>query len=186
MYTKTELINKIWGLENKNSLQAVEELRVRGWLSDGSLRGVALCQSQLQDANLMEADLCNADFHQATLDYADLRKAKLTGVKFNRASLQGVNFDLADLNYAEMYKVNLRGARNLTEEQLSKANQLLGSIMPDGKPYDGHFNLAGDLGRARWAKLDVNNPADMADFYGVSQEIYLEGQKKSLTISSGA
>ena len=87
MYTKTELINKIWGLENKYSLQAIEELRVRGWLTDGSLRGVAMCQAQLQDANLMEADLSNADFHQANLDYADLRKARLNGAKFNRASL---------------------------------------------------------------------------------------------------
>ncbi|MGB8211961.1 MAG: pentapeptide repeat-containing protein [Anaerolineales bacterium] len=184
MYTKTELINKIWGLENKYSLQAIEELRVRGWLSDGSLRGVALCQAQLQDANLMEADLCNADFHQATLDYADLRKARLNGAKFNRASLQNVNFDMADLNYVEMYKVNLRGARNLTEQQLSKTNQLLGSIMPDGKPYDGRYNLPGDLGRARWAKVDVNDPAAMANFYGVSLDVYLAGQKNAVLATS--
>jgi hypothetical protein len=77
-----------------------------------------------------------------------------------------------------MYKVNLRGARNLCEEQLAKANQLLGSIMPDAMPYDGRFNLPGDLGRARWAKLDVNDPAIMANFYGVSLEVYLQGQKK--------
>ena len=183
MITKTELINKIWGLENKYSLEAVEELRVRGWLSDGSLRGVALCQAQLQDANLMEADLCNADFHQAHLDYADLRKAKLNGAKFNRASLQGVNFDHADLTFAELYKVNLRGARNLSDEQLAKVNQLLGSVMPDGKPYDGRYNLAGDLGRARWAKVDVNDPAVMANFYGVAPEVYLEGQKKQAPVA---
>ena len=59
MLTKTELINKIWSLENKYSLQAIEELRVRNWLSDGSLRGVAFCHAQLQGADLMEADLCN-------------------------------------------------------------------------------------------------------------------------------
>ena len=186
MYTKTELINKIWGLENKYSLQAIEELRVRGWLADGSLRGVALCQAQLQDANLMEADLSNVDFHQANLDYADLRKAKLNGVKFSRASLQGVNFDHADLNYADMYKVNLRGARNLNDEQLCQINQLLGSIMPDGKPYDGRFNLPGDLGRARWAKVDVSDPTTMANFYGVSLETYLESQKKYVLASNEA
>lgn len=184
MYTKTELINKIWGLENKYSLQAIEEMRVRGWLTDGSLRGVAMCQAQLQDANLMEADLSNADFHQANLDYADLRKARLNGAKFNRASLQGVNFDNADLNYAEMYKVTLRGARNLCEQQLIKANQLLGSIMPDGQPYDGRYNLPGDLGRARWAKLDVNDAAVMANFYGVSLEVYQQGQKKTEPVST--
>lgn len=180
MYTKTELINKIWGLENKYSLQAVEELRVRGWLSDGSLRGVVLCQAQLQSANLMDADLCNADFHQANLDFSDLRSARLNAAKFNRASLQGVNFGGADLTYAEMYKVNLRGAVNLNEAQLGKVSQLLGSIMPDGKPYDGRFNLAGDLGRARWAKVDPKDKAAMASFYGVSLDVYEEGQKHAL------
>jgi hypothetical protein len=184
MYTKTELINKLWGLENKYSLQAIEELRVRGWLSDGSLRGVALCQAQLQDANLMDADLCNADFHQASLDYADLRKARLNGAKLNRSSMQGANFDLADLNNTEMYKVNLRGARNLSEEQLAKTNQLLGTIMPDGKPYDGRYNLAGDLGRAKWAKLNVDDPAVMAEFYGVSEDVYLKGQKHATVPSA--
>jgi hypothetical protein len=184
MYTRTELINKIWGLENKNSLQAVEELRVRGWLSDGSLRGIALCQAQLQSADLMTADLCNVDFHQANLDFADLSKAKLNGAKLNRVSLQGVNFDHTDLTAADMYKVNLRGARNLTDEQLSQANELLGSIMPDGKPYDGRYNLFGDLARARWAKVDVKDPVRMSEFYGVALDVYQEGQKHTLVSSA--
>lgn len=185
MLTKTELINKIWGLENRSALQAIEELRVRGWLSDGSLRGIALCQSQLQNADLMEADLGNIDFHQANLDHADLSKARLNGAKFNRASLQGVNFDGADLTYADLYKVNLRGARNLTDEQLARANQLLGAFMPDGKPYDGRFNLFGDLSRARWAKVNVDNPQAMADFYGVSLEEYQAGQKQAVPAREG-
>jgi uncharacterized protein YjbI with pentapeptide repeats len=180
MLTKTELINKIWGLENKYSLQAVEELRVRGWLSDGSLRGTAMCQAQLQSADLMTADLCNVDFHQANLDYSDLSKAKLNGAKLTRASLQGVNFDHTDLTNADLYKVNLRGARNLTDAQLVTANELLGSTMPDGKVYNGRFNLVGDLGLARWAKVDVNDPAKWAEFYGVTLEEYLQGQKQTV------
>jgi uncharacterized protein YjbI with pentapeptide repeats len=185
MLTKTELINKIWGLENKYSLEAVAELRVRGWLLDGSLRGTALCQAQLQSADLMAADLSNVDFHQANLDFADLSKAKLNGAKLNRASLQGVNFDHTDLTNADLYKVNLRAARNLTDAQLSQANELLGSTMPDGKVYDGRFNLVGDLGLARWAKADVNDPAKMAEFYGVSLDEYLQGQNQT-AVSSAA
>ncbi|HTX89749.1 MAG TPA: pentapeptide repeat-containing protein [Anaerolineales bacterium] len=180
MVTKTELINKIWGLENKYSLQAIEELRVRGWLSDGSLRGTAFCQAQLQSADLLEADLSNIDFHQANLDFADCSKAKFNGAKLNRASLQGVNFDHADLTNADLYKVNLRGARNLTDEQLSKTNELLGSTMPDGKVYDGRFNLVGDLGLARWAKVDASSPVKMAEFYGVTLDEYLQGQKHAV------
>lgn len=177
MLTKTELINKIWSLETKYSLQAIEELRVRNWLSDGSLRGVALCRAQLQNADLMKADLCNVDFHQACLDFADLSEARLNGAKLIRTSLQGVNFDHADLTYADLHKANLHGARNLSDNQLTSANHLFGAIMPDGKPYDGRYNLAGDLAQAQWAKVDVNNPQAMADFYGVSFETYLAGQR---------
>lgn len=177
MLTKIEVINKLWSLENKYALQAVEELRVRGWLTDGSLNNIALCQSRLQSADLMEADLRNVDFHQANLDFADLSKARLNGTKLNRASLMGVNFDHADLTFADMYKANLRGARNLTEEQLSRANELLGAVMPDGKIYDGRYNLFGDLARARWAKIDAKDSQAMADFYGIDLEVYEAGQQ---------
>lgn len=172
MPTKLELINKIFTLDNKTTLQAVEELRVRGWLTDGSLRGAALCQAQMGNADLMGADLRNVDFHQANLEFADLRKARLNGAKLNRASLYRANFDQADLTYADLYKANLRGAQNLTDQQLATANQLLGAIMPDGTTYDGCFNLSGDLARARWAKIDPDDPAAMADFYGVTLESF--------------
>jgi uncharacterized protein YjbI with pentapeptide repeats len=180
MLTRIELISKLWSPENKYALEGIEELRVRGWLKDGSLRGIGLCQAQLKNADLMEADLMNIDFHQANLDYTDLSKARLNGAKLNRASLQGANFDSADLTYADLYKTNLRAARNLTDTQLSKTNQLLGAIMPDGSPYDGRFNLFGDLSRARWAKLDVDDPKVMANFYGVSLEQYLTSQEKTV------
>src|SRR5512143_739167 len=183
MPTKLELINKIYMLENKSTLQAVEELRVRGWLTDGSLRGTALCQAQMGNADLMGADLRNVDFHQANLEFADLRKAQLNGAKLNRASLYRANFDQADLTYADLYKANLRGAQNLTEKQLSSANQLLGAVMPDGTTYDGRFNLPGDLARARWAKIDANDPEGMADFYGVTLEAY-ELARKRQTVES--
>ncbi len=183
MPTKLELINKIYMLENKSTLQAIEELRVRGWLTDGSLRGTALCQAQMGNADLMAADLRNADLHQANLEFADLRKAKLNGAKLNRASMYHANFDQADLTYAELYKANLRGAQNLTEQQLAAANQLLGAIMPDGTTYDGRFNLPGDLSRARWAKINVDDPASMADFYGVTLDAYLHAHKQESVAS---
>ncbi|HEY6074697.1 MAG TPA: pentapeptide repeat-containing protein [Anaerolineales bacterium] len=177
MPTKLELINKIFKLDNKSTLQAVEELRVRGWLADGSLRGTALCQAQMGNADLMEADLRNVDFHQANLEFADLRKARLNGAKLNRASLFHANLDQADLTYADLYKANLRGAQNLTEQQLTCVNQLLGAIMPDGNTYDGRFNLPGDLARARWAKVNPDDPQSMADFYGVTLDAYLSAHK---------
>ncbi len=183
MPTKLELINKIYMLENKSTLQAVEELRVRGWLTDGSLQGSALCQAQMGNADLMGADLRNVDFHQANLEFADLRKARLNGAKLNRVSLYHANFDQADLTYADLYKANLRGAQNLTEQQLASAHQLLGAVMPDGSTYDGRFNLAGDLARARWAKINLNDPAGMAEFYGVTLEAYQRAHKQETVAS---
>ena len=184
MSSKIELVNKILSLENKPTLQAVEELRVRGWLCDGSLRGLALCHAQLQDADLMEADLCSVDFHQGNLDLADLSKARLNNAKLNRASLQRTNFDHTDLTFADMYKANLRGARNLTTEQLSSVHQLLGAIMPDGSVYDGRFDLSGDLARARWAKVNLEDVERMAEFYGVSVETYLAAHQHKACVTT--
>jgi len=172
------LINKLQSLDQKNVLKAVEELHTCGMLSDGSLRGIALCQAILQGACLKEADLCYVDLHQANLDEVDLTNAKLQAAKLNRSSLQGANLAGADLTNADLYKVNLRGARNLTEKQLSALNELFGSIMPDGSVYDGRFNLFGDLARAKWAKIKIDDSKSMAEFYGVSPEAYLQGQKK--------
>ena len=184
MSSKIELVNKILSLENKPTLQAVEELRVRGWLCDGSLRGLALCHAQLQDADLMEADLCSVDFHQGNLDFANLSKARLNNTKLNRASLQRANFDHADLTYADMYKANLRGAHNLTSEQLSTAHQLLGAIMPDGTVYDGRFDLSGDLARARWAKVNLDDAERMAEFYGVTVQVYLSAHQHKACVTT--
>jgi hypothetical protein len=182
MNSKIELVNRLQSPENKNVLEAVGELHTCGMLSDGSLRGIALCQAVLEGADLKEADLCYVDLHQANLDDADLGGAKLQAAKLNRASLRGTNLAGADLTNADMYKVNLRGARNLTDEQLSTMNELFGSIMPNGAVYDGRFNLFGDLARARWAKVNVDDPKSMAEFYGVSVETYLQGQAQKATV----
>ena len=52
MISKIELINKLQSLDNKTVLKAVEELHQCGMLSDGSLRGIALCQAILRGRRL--------------------------------------------------------------------------------------------------------------------------------------
>ena len=184
MVSKIELINKLHSLENRSVLQAVADLRACGKLCDGSLRGIALCRAQLQGADLSGADLAFVDFHQADLESANLRGIRLQAAKLNRANLEGVDLELAILTNTDLYKVNLRGARNLCDVQLSKANELFGSIMPDGSVYDGRFNLFGDLARARWAKIHTDDPKAMAEFYGISLEAYQLGQKKMAEVLS--
>lgn len=181
-----DLVRKLRSPESKLVLEAVEELRARGWLENGSLKGVVLCHCHLQRADLCKANLTDVDLHQAHLQDADLSMADLTGAKLTRANLQGVNFSAALLHGADLFKADLRDARNLSLEQLSHAKRLCFATMPDGLPYDGRFNLAGDLELARWGKVDITDPAAMAYFLGVSLETYLQGQGREVLARSMA
>jgi uncharacterized protein YjbI with pentapeptide repeats len=165
-----ELINKLRSPQNRQVLEAVEQMRARGWLTDGSLRGIGLCRVELRGADLRMADLSGVDFHQANLQGADLTFADLRCAKLTRANMQSANFRQADLTRADLFKADLYGAYNLTPEQLSKLTRLWGAILPDGNLYDGRFNLPGDLEHARWAKVDLNDPQEKARFYGYSLE----------------
>lgn len=184
MITVMDLVRKLRHTDNKRVLQAVEELRVRGWLSDGSLGGIPLCHVHMQGADLLGANLSHIDFHQAELTRADLSMANLSGARLTRADLREANLSQADLSGADLFKANLEGAHNLTDDQLSKAKRLWGAIMPDGNCYDGRYNLAGDLDFARWGRIDPNDPQAMADFLRVPLEVYLRGQGLELEKSA--
>jgi len=176
MNTKLEIINKFRSPDNQVVLQAVEALRARGWLADGTLQSRTFCRAQLQGADLMGADLSGVDFHQARLDWSDLSGANLRGAKFTRAILILANLAGAQLHGADFYKANLRGVIHLSDQQLSTVSRLWGTTMPDGLPYDGRYNLPGDIALALWNKVDLHNPNEMAAFYDVSTPVYLQGQ----------
>ena len=178
MNTINEITNKLRSHDNKIALGAIESLRARGWLEDGHINAKTFCKAQFQGADLFKANLRGCDFHQTQLEWADLSNADLTRAKLTRTNLSNTNFTSTNLNNADLYKANLRGARNLTEEQLMNVTRLSGAIMPDGKQYDGRFNLPGDLQLAEWNNIDTNSPKEMADFYGVALEAYLHGRVK--------
>lgn len=180
MVTRMDLVKKLRSSNNKDVLTAIEQLRVRGWLEDGSLNNLPLCHVHMQGADLLSADLAKVDFHQADLQGADLRNANLNKAKLTRVNLQGANLSKANLEGADMFKANLKDVRNLMDEQLTSAHRLFGATMPNGEPYDGRFNLTGDLEFARWGRVDIDNPQAMAEFFGVSLELYLEGQNQSI------
>ncbi|MEJ2562571.1 MAG: pentapeptide repeat-containing protein [Anaerolineales bacterium] len=179
MSTVMQLIRKLRNPENKIVLQAVAELRARGWLEDGSLKGIPLCYAHLQNADLFKANLTKVDLHQANLESADLSLANLQDAKLARAKMCNANFDEAFLQGADFFKANLHGAHNLNERQLTQVKRLWGAIMPDGASYDGRYNLSGDLEFARWGKIDIADQEAMADFLGVPLEVYLRGQERT-------
>lgn len=186
MTSTAELIRKLRSPENKRVLEAVEELRVRGWLTDGSLNNVPLCHVHMERADLIGAKFHNVDFHQADLRWADLSMADLSGTDLSRVELQGANLSATNLEVADMYKANLQGAHNLTDEQLAQAKRLFGATMMDGNIYDGRYNLPGDLQFALWGKVDPRDAEAMAKFLGVPLPIYLQGQRHSTVSIRGA
>jgi pentapeptide repeat protein len=118
--------------------------------------------------------LDNGSLENAYLSYANLR-----GVDLTNADLEGARLTKAKLHGAYLSKANLEGT-TLTVAQLAQAYSLLGTIMPDGREYDGRLNLEGDVYFARENKVDVNDPISMAQFLGVSLEDYLKGQEWSM------
>lgn len=176
MTTLSRTLRKIRQPNQKQAVSAVEELRARGWLKDGSLEGVRLCHARLNEADLFKANLRKVDFHQAHLVRVDFSGANLTGAKLARTDLRGANFSETILTDADLLKANLSGAINLSEEQLSQVKRLCFATMPDGMPYDGRFRLPADLELARWGSVDPDDAEAMAYFLGVNLQTYLDGQ----------
>lgn len=170
-------ISKLRSSENKRVLEAVEELRAHGGLGDGSLKGIALIHAHLEGADLMNADLEGVDFHQAHMEFADLSSANLRDAKLVRASLKGANLTKTKLQGADLFKANLADAIGLTPAQLRTAKRLIGAILPDGKFYDGRYNLDGDRDFLAWSRIDPNDATEIARMLGVPEEAYLQGQE---------
>jgi hypothetical protein len=108
-----------------------------------------------------------------------LQDGSLYGWFLKRANLQKADLRHANTNELGLYRCNLTDAL-IREEQLAVMSDLRRTIMPDGQQYDGRYCLKGDL---NWALtnygIDVNiaTPQQMADYYNVPLERYLEGQK---------
>lgn len=157
MVNPAELIQKLHNPDSKHVLQAVEELRAHGWLSQGLLSGRSLRCANLRGADLHKADLRAADLSQAHLEWADLSMANLQDTKLVLVDLRGSDLSMANLSGADLSMANLNGALNLTEEQLAQVHRLCGAILPDGSHYDGRLNLPGDMGISAPEKIE-NRP----------------------------
>ena len=171
------VISKLRSSEHSIVLQAVDELRARGHLSDNTLSWAYLRYANLQGADLSGSNLKNADLERAIMEMADLSHANLSDARFTRASLQSANLDKASLDGANLVGAKLQGAKNVSNEQLALASRMRVSILPDGNLYDGRFNLPGDFADAIILHIDLNDPAAIASFYGVSLEDFMHGQE---------
>jgi uncharacterized protein YjbI with pentapeptide repeats len=168
---KADLIAQMGSGVKDVAIAAAEELRRRGWLTDGSLQGANLHEAELPEANLSEADLQRAHLEGANLNEADLQGAHLEGAflreaklreaslfraSLQRAHLEGANLSEADLRDADLRDADLRGAKliwanlrgaNLGEAELEGA--YLGeakcndnTILPDGTKWTPDTDMA--------------------------------------------
>jgi uncharacterized protein YjbI with pentapeptide repeats len=143
------------------------------FLNGANLGGVYFCKSNLKGANCLLADLHdsdfesanasgayfngaylkNSDFKGANLEGAHFEGANLKGAKFEGANLKGANFEGANLKEANLKEANLEGAnlkwaRNLSCNQLCKAQTLHNTILDKNhsRIISKHFaHLLGDV-----------------------------------------
>ena len=96
----------------------------RAHLEEAHLRGVNLFFANLEGAHLEGAHLEGTNFILAHLERSHLKRANLKGADLQGSCLEGADLEGADLEGAELENVDLRGAVNLTIEQLLKVKTL--------------------------------------------------------------
>jgi len=168
--SRLELMNKLRNPENFEVRDVIHEMRLRGWLWDGTLEDADLRHVHFQHSNLEKANLRGADLRMAHLQLSNLSLTDLTGACLSNANLYGADLRRACLNGANLFKTNLQSARNVKNKQLAEAKSLWGAILPDGSLYDGRFNLEGDIEFAKAGHIDIHNPREMASFYRSVEE----------------
>jgi hypothetical protein len=117
---KRRLILQMGSPNNEIAIEAVRQLRSRGWLTDGTTRGAYLKNAKLSGADLEGADLSRVKFRGADLSGANLMGADLSGASLLFANLSEADLRLAKLGWAYLMKANLCGA-NLVYADLSEA-----------------------------------------------------------------
>lgn len=112
---RAQLQRELGSSVNEVAKHAAEELRARGWLTDGSLQEADLRVANLEGAKLWKADLQGVNLQWAKLKYANLNGAVLVGANLTQANLQAAKLGGADLRganlfEAKLYRVNFGGA----------------------------------------------------------------------------
>lgn len=140
------------------------------------LQSVNLTATNLQWSSLRKANLQGIDGRKAVFVKADMREANLERANLGGANLQGANLSSTILHDASLTRTNLTQVVGITDEQLAQVYNLRHATMPDGKRYNGCFNLLGDVQSAAYGRRQPDSQG-MAKWYDVSLEDYRIGQK---------
>lgn len=163
---KERLMRQMSSKDNSLALQAVEELRGRGWLYDGSLQGAKLYGANLEKATLAGVDLQGAhlDFanlHGANLFLAEMQSVRLVGANLQEATLSGTNLREAELIFAELQGARLNGA-DLEDAILEATVFDEKTLLPDDSTWKEGADLTRFTDPSRtdfWRSLNPSSPA---------------------------
>jgi hypothetical protein len=97
----------------------------------------------LFEAGLIDKDSAIVDLKGAYLSRANLSRTNLSEANLIGAYLSSADLSSADLFSAYLREADLRGAKGVTNEQLSAATSLEGVTMPDGQKYEDWFKSKG-------------------------------------------
>lgn len=182
---KKVLVQKLGSQNNAVSSEALKEIGARGWMHDGTLEGAFLTSANLDGNSITGADLRGAHLSFASLRDTTLFETDLEGAFMDKVDLQGASLSVravgshyaeANLKNALLSNANLKNAK-VRHEQLVHAKSLWRAVMPDGKTYDGRYNLQWDINLYMKSAKDKDDPNDLASFYGVSLAEYISGQE---------
>jgi hypothetical protein len=180
---KKVLISKLASKNNTVATEALKEIEARGWLGDGSLSKAFLLSANLEGNSIMGADMRRAHLSFASLRGTSWLESDLQGAFFDFSDLQKAMFTMdsdghvlqADLSGASLNGANLTGCV-VRPDQLARTRTLWRAIMPGGTIYDGRYNLPQDIELFLKVARNPRDAAEWAQFYGVTQAQYLEGQ----------
>ncbi|MEM9953185.1 MAG: pentapeptide repeat-containing protein [Chloroflexota bacterium] len=143
---KAELILQMGSDERVWAIEAVRQLDVEGWLSDGALNNAILWNADLTNADLRLADLTNANlygvnFTNARSNNANFMNAYLDAANFTNADLDDANFTNADLLFANFTNAYLDAANFMNANlRLADFNETI--ILPDGTNWTPDTDMA--------------------------------------------
>jgi len=184
-HRKTALIAKMGSPVKDVALEAVEQIRAAGWLTDGSLQDANFAGAHLSEAMLDGADLRRASFVQTRLRgvvfaWADLRGAVLRGAVLKDASFIVANLEGASLSEADLRGAVFRGAQ-MAGAHLRLAN-LYAAVLEGADLRNGQMKMA-FLRRADLSRADLRG----ADLYRADlQDAILSGTRLEGAILRGA
>ena len=144
------LIRIMQSIEHLPAANAVEELRARNWLKDGTLAG-----RDFKNAHLKSLHLAEANFEDCNLCHANLQDANLEDSKLEKAALEGANLKGANLTNADMCGANLRYA-DMSTSILSDADMRGASLthakMGSYSSYEQRFARLNLPDGTRWSR----------------------------------